>query len=356
MILQRRRTGFTLIELLVVIAIIAILIGLLLSAVQKVRESASRMSCLHHLHQIGLAAHHYHDTHGRLPPGYLGPPHAKNSKVPDLFKEGQWIGHFPLLLPYLEQEVLHRQIQVDFNPRKVAATKWFWTEPVQSYGLPHVANYSAAMTPLPIFICPSAPRYTAQINHPEPGGGGTLLGIHVFNDAKSKVKTYSWKDEYGNAAAFRPLPRTNYMGVAGTGLGNHPQYAKYEGIYTNRKQNKFNGGSIPDGLSNTLLYGETSGSKWYSDLYTSDISWMAGGGLSTYYGLQSGRDAITVSFSSYHTSGVMFCFADGSVRSLHFGNTAWDGLSVQPPTNWQFLQELAGRRDGAINAGSPLLD
>jgi prepilin-type N-terminal cleavage/methylation domain-containing protein/prepilin-type processing-associated H-X9-DG protein len=290
---MHRRRAFSLIEVLVVIAIIAILIGLLLPAVQKVRDAAARVYCTNALKQIGLALHTYHDTNGALPPAIA------DTRPPDRYQHLGWMAR---ILPHVEQPALHAEMEAAFKSQGE---------------FPHpFANppHTGLATVVPLYRCSA--------------------------DARQYVATYVTGSGGELTVAF-----TGYLGVSGTNL------RAYDGLLYWNSHVRFL--DVVDGTSNTLLAGERPPSWdlifgwWYAGVG----QWDAGFGDFRYTGSSDvtlGAAELNLRtvgipemsacptgpyefragtihdpcdqfrFWSLHSGGSNFLFGDGAVRFLNY--------------------------------------
>ena len=338
---RRSRAGFTLIELLVVIAIIAILIGLLLPAVQKVREAAARSQCQNNLKQIGLSAQNYHSAFNSFPTGYVGPFDDLNRNVPN---SGSWMGCLPILLPYMEQENIYRlfsgSISTPLGRLDDPNSKtgyWFETP---TY--PPVPFYTATKNSVKTFLCPSAPQ-----NPPNTisGDSGFIIGMTQWNTTGSLVLGTIWYEDSVGVETFMPMGMTNYAASCGSGRGANAITSKYKGVFANRTTLSIP--AISDGTSNTIAFGETSGRTWPGDPVTKNNrfahTWMGANAVSTVRGTGNGINTSPLQFNSFHTGIVQFALCDGSVRGIRGGIPANSADS-----SWQTLQRLGGYADGEV--------
>jgi prepilin-type N-terminal cleavage/methylation domain-containing protein len=373
--------GFTLVELLVVIAIIAILIGLLLPAVQKVREAAARTQCSNNLKQICLAAHNYQSTFNTLPPGCLGPLPVDNTPGSNwkCMLDGQQVGVLAFLLPYLEQDAIYKQLD---DPAATAAgfgpsTATLFDVRTRGYGDnttvrgPLTANgsswwmspndYTLATSQIKTFICPAV-----QIDPNLCANGVYADQLYQINGKKSSQGRLF-------LAPFDPVTTpapglTNYVGVCGA-RGNNVRYpdtsswtanfippqtsggwGQLAGLFDNRTMTSL--AQVPDGTSHTLAFGEGCGSMIAGQVLKG-WSWMGVGTVGTWRGLVGPDNSSWSQFSSRHTAVVHFAFADGSVHPLqrNVDSQPYNSASPNPPSPgsfpaWWALAEMAGFQDG----------
>jgi prepilin-type N-terminal cleavage/methylation domain-containing protein len=298
-IVMRRhlRKGFTLIELLVVIAIIAILIALLLPAVQKVREASQRTQCQNNLKQIALACHNFHDVYKSLPKGV-----AFNYP----YYYWSWLAQ---ILPFIEQQNIYRQADnwARNGPGNFPWWPWgdFWVNPPTSPPNPALGEM------IPIYTCPSDWRSLQA----------TYLGFGAST---------------GGTVAF-----TSYLGVAGAPRGDFSAQPA-NGVLFWVSRIRF--AAITDGTSNTFLVGERPPSNdlyygwWFAGagydgsgvgdvvLGSNETGYAQALGCSTNYAqYQDGNVndfCHQVHFWSLHPTGANFACADGSVHFLPYAAAA----------------------------------
>jgi prepilin-type N-terminal cleavage/methylation domain-containing protein/prepilin-type processing-associated H-X9-DG protein len=377
MIRSLRKVGFTLIELLVVIAIIAILIGLLLPAVQKVREAAARIQCANNLKQISLAAHTYHDAYRRLPPGANVSPNANNTNPGAVLGApvaGPYTSVLAYLLPYVEQGNVYNGIlsTVQANPPKSPgsdlfvlnsqAGAWAYNYPPfdssvpggfppnngpNNTGYPHIMDAH-----VPIYECPSDDLYTTV-----PNGVIDALFIGFGNYWIDFV--WDWPNFGHEMGGSNYVANSGYLGT-GSGFDSvakpnpfqrcaTPRATKWEGpYYANSKTTLL----MPDGTSNTIAFGESIGGSAFARDFR--MSWMGAGTVATYGGLPpTGNNGPWV-FSSNHSGVVNFGYCDGSVRSIRTGITptldAPDTATTcgNPIGQYRVWLNATGMRDGEV--------
>jgi prepilin-type N-terminal cleavage/methylation domain-containing protein/prepilin-type processing-associated H-X9-DG protein len=299
MILKRK--AFTLIELLVVIAIIAILIGLLLPAVQKIREAANRMKCSNNLKQVGLATHNYHDVYQKFPSGINLPISTASGavfpsntlytsgKIPNPSDPNLYYSWCEAILPFVEQDNLRKQL--DLTQREYANCNGPTSTGAQ------VVN---------IFLCPS--DYMPQKVTAYTTGGVTYY--FGMNSYLANGGTRSW-----------------YVSNMTT-----------DGIFYINSQTNF--ASVTDGTSNTFLFGERNHlDRGYANIATiGGWAWANFSAPQDYIGSTAvpvnyvldgvaspttqQKDDRTCAFGSQHPGGANFCMADGSVRFFTLNSNA----------------------------------
>lgn len=315
--MSKLRRGFTLIELLVVIAIIAVLISLLLPAVQQAREAARRTQCKNNLKQIGLALHNYHDTHSRIPHGMLS-----GINDTDMGPDDEGWGFLVMILPFIEQGNLYQQLNPQGQPGVFEA---YWV----AQGSPATgAPIPGGDVIVPAYRCPSSglPDHVPQ--------NWSVPGSPVGNLPTQR------RQSIGYAV-------TDYKGAGGSCTGDNGMLHKLAEAPRGRKF-----GDVSDGLSNTVTVGESSyvqtnrtpGNGATPSRVEDWPTWVGGIGEDesmrfngrTGSPINCGAGPSRMFFAldddcafSFHTGGAQFVFGDGSVHFLseNISDATWCRLN-----------------------------
>jgi prepilin-type N-terminal cleavage/methylation domain-containing protein/prepilin-type processing-associated H-X9-DG protein len=358
---RERRPGFTLIELLVVIAIIAILIGLLVPAVQKVREAAARTQCQNNLKQIALAGHNFQDANKHLPPG----------------ADTQGSGALVRLLPYLEQANQYKLFSFRPAPEGSGINgpnvyfAWF-RDPLNrplttnTLTIPRPPTVYGGEGAFSVFTCPSVPEVdtgstTVQlVLPPSVAAPYTAQPYTDYNPDLGPSGQY-W---YSTQPGAQILGRTNYLASAGSpslkvdrnSTANPQARVDAHGLFYYKSKESL--ARVPDGTSNTLMFVESAGGldgiggdqffsapHWTMQAWAGALWWSAYGicpnsnGAGPFCSTAAGGQGLFfLGAGSLHAGGICnVAFADGSVRGINAAGI--DSLS---------LTYLAGTRDGQI--------
>jgi len=341
-----RRSAFTLIELLVVIAIIAILIGLLLPAVQKVREAASRSSCQNNLKQICLAAHNYESANAKLPAGY----------------DQQGNGTLVYLLPYLEQTSVFSNYSFRPSPQSTPGYALFYQDPLNRPPSTGVDTYAPAANAtglygtqpdIKVFICPAASVTKAEQGSAVMVQGGATAEVRNANGQTSTkgdmpptiaVNTGTFSSAPGRLV----LGRTNYL--PNSGYGDILNFPDYDGPFINRTQRKLE--AIPDGTSRTIAFWEYAGG--FVDFGAGNLltgwgghAWAQGGGFNRFWlcpnsantncDFVNSRGLAWGTPTSEHAGNrIQVAYLDGSIRN------------IPPDLDFNTLLAITGVSDGLL--------
>ncbi len=315
MVRSGRRAGFTLVELLVVIAIIGVMVGLLLPAVQAVREAARRMSCQNNLKQLGLAVHNYENTYKRFPPGTRNGDPANSGGANDPWTAGPHRKGSVLvkILPFLEQQPLYDQLDFRGDIEQQLITLGF-------------AGTDGKK--MPVYICPSDGTTGTRLS------GAQQFYNYATSIGNQNMDGRGWCDIYPNNSHL-----TRATGVYGgnlfqngsVGHGSVNSGQNISGVFS-----RFNWGAkfsdITDGTTSTIMFGEilpSCGDHHRGGWYNANALWTATTGGINFNTCRKRQVAdnqqncndfsnwqTSQAFKSDHPGGAQFVLCDASVTFL----------------------------------------